>query len=195
MYITLLQKKSRRGAPTTLPPAPPRRFRRHVCARDDVVLQIAERALEVVRAVERSVDALAAGPRHPSRDGVADERQARPAPRALRRRRREERRERERADDVARLPHRVARREQHEVAAGVEGVLVAAVVAEPQRAVRELERAGACLEIEILDECRLDGVEVLLISALVGTDVLHADAAAGKSSAPRRLSRGRSTCF
>ena len=69
---------------------------------------------------------------------MADERQARPAPRALRGRRREKRRERQRADDVARLPHRVARREQDEVYARVEGVLVAAVVAEPQRAVREL---------------------------------------------------------
>ena len=70
--------------------------------------------------------------------------------RALRGRRREERRERERADDVARLPQRVARREQHEVYARVEGVLVAAVVAEPQRAVLELERAGACLEMDPL---------------------------------------------
>jgi len=81
---------------------------------------------------------------------MADKREARPAPRALRRRRREERRERERADDVARLPQRVARREQDEVYARVEGVLVAAVVAEPQRAVLELERAGACLEMDPL---------------------------------------------
>ena len=81
---------------------------------------------------------------------MADKSQARPTPRALRRRRREERRERERADDVARLPQRVARREQDEVYARVEGVLVAAVVAESQRAVRELERAGACLEMDPL---------------------------------------------
>ena len=81
---------------------------------------------------------------------MANKSQARPAPRALRGRRREERRERERADDVARLPDRVARREEDEVYAGVEGVLVATVVAEPQRPVRELERASACLEIDIL---------------------------------------------
>ena len=134
----MITKKSRRRAPAALPPAPPRRLNWNVRARDDVVLQVAERALEVVRAVERRVDALAARPRNTSHDGVADERQARPAPRALRRRRREERRERERADDVARLPQRVARREQDEVYARVEGVLVAAVVAESQRAVREL---------------------------------------------------------
>mmetsp|Transcript_22465 Transcript_22465/g.58448 ORF Transcript_22465/g.58448 Transcript_22465/m.58448 type:complete len:201 (+) Transcript_22465:2466-3068(+) len=100
---------------------------------------------------------------------MADERQACPAPRALRRRRREERRERQRADDVACLPHRVARREQDEVYARVEGVLVAAVVAEPERAVRELERAGA--------------------------HIFHTDASAGESPTPRRLSSGRSASF
>ena len=79
----MITKRSRRGAPPPLPPAtPPRRFYRHVRARDDVVLQIAESALEVVRAVERRVDALAAGPRHAPGYRMANKSQARPAPRA-----------------------------------------------------------------------------------------------------------------